>query len=172
MIITKLEGTLLTKAHGVSGDYVIVPDLEGWRPLEAKEAALLCDRHAGIGADGAIRIVAVREQPGAAELAAGHLEAEWYLDFFDAEGNSCPAPEDAVRVAAHYLAVQGIVLVPPDACFELVHAGGVAAVRWDRPGYSIDMGEGMGETGEAVLLFEASVIGLPGYAFDSELAAS
>ena len=167
MIITRLEGTILTKAHGTKGDYVIVPDLEGWRPIEPAEAATLCDRHGGVGAEGVIRIVGIGEQEEAKGIAAEHPEAEWFLDYRDADGKPAKAPEDAVRVAAHYLAVQGIVLVPPEGSFALAHRGGVAQIRWNRPGYSVDMGAGMGEDGEAVLLFEIALIGIPGYALDA-----
>lgn len=44
------------KYHGAGNDFVLLDDREGrWAPLEHREAiASLCDRHTGIGADGAI----------------------------------------------------------------------------------------------------------------------
>ena len=165
MIITSLEGTILTKAHGREADYVIVPDLENWRSITGDDACKMCDRREGVGTQGVIRILPTQMSQAGSAFYEAHPEAEWYLEYFTADGELAPAPEDAVRVAAHYLAVQGIVMLPRGGFMELAHLGGVAGIRWDGPGYSVDMGEGMSESGEAILVFEIALIGLPGYAY-------
>ena len=45
------------KGHGTENDFVIVPDPEGELDLPADRVAALCDRRAGIGGDGLLRVV-------------------------------------------------------------------------------------------------------------------
>ncbi|MBO0788221.1 MAG: diaminopimelate epimerase, partial [Actinobacteria bacterium] len=40
------------KGHGTENDFVLVPDPAGEFPITAGLAARLCDRRAGLGADG------------------------------------------------------------------------------------------------------------------------
>jgi diaminopimelate epimerase len=53
------------KGHGTENDFVILPDPGDLASLPAALAARLCDRHAGLGADGVLRVVRT------AALAAG-----------------------------------------------------------------------------------------------------
>jgi diaminopimelate epimerase len=45
----------LTKYHGLGNDFLVLLDLAGDTPIDARLARALCDRHRGIGADGLIR---------------------------------------------------------------------------------------------------------------------
>jgi diaminopimelate epimerase len=45
------------KGHGTENDFVILPDPDGQLELSAGLVARLCDRRAGIGADGVLRVV-------------------------------------------------------------------------------------------------------------------
>jgi len=45
------------KGHGTENDFVLLPDLDGAIDLTAELTRRLCDRRAGIGADGVLRVV-------------------------------------------------------------------------------------------------------------------
>ena len=49
--------TRFTKGHGTENDFVLVPDLEGSLELTPAQVQRIADRHAGLGADGVIRVV-------------------------------------------------------------------------------------------------------------------
>ena len=48
----------LTKHHGLGNDFLVLLDLDGTRPVSPEEAAALCDRRTGLGADGLLRATA------------------------------------------------------------------------------------------------------------------
>ena len=48
------------KGHGTENDFVLIPDRDGALELDAAQVRALCDRRAGIGADGVIRIAPER----------------------------------------------------------------------------------------------------------------
>jgi diaminopimelate epimerase len=56
------------KGHGTENDFVILVDPDGDQGLSPGLAARLCDRRAGIGADGVLRAVRATAQPGGAEI--------------------------------------------------------------------------------------------------------
>src|SRR5699024_9684502 len=45
------------KGHGTENDFLIINDPEGELSLDAARVAALCDRRAGIGADGLLRVI-------------------------------------------------------------------------------------------------------------------
>ena len=69
-----------TKGHGTENDFVLVPDLDGTLELTPSQVALLAHRHAGIGADGVIRVVRT-EHAAEADVRAQAVEAEWFMDY-------------------------------------------------------------------------------------------
>ncbi|WP_432573279.1 diaminopimelate epimerase [Kineococcus sp. SYSU DK005] len=93
-----------TKGHGTENDFVLVADPEGaWDPSPAL-VARLCDRRAGIGADGLIRAVRCAALPEGAALAA---EAEWFMDYRNADGSVAEMCGNGVRVFAELLLREG-----------------------------------------------------------------
>ncbi|WP_329364042.1 diaminopimelate epimerase [Streptomyces sp. NBC_00669] len=88
------------KGHGTENDFVIVPDPDGRLELSAGDVARLCDRRAGIGADGLLRVVRSAAHPEAAALAA---EAEWFMDYRNSDGSIAEMCGNGVRVFARYL---------------------------------------------------------------------
>jgi diaminopimelate epimerase len=97
------------KGHGTENDFVILPDPAGELGLTAGLAARLCDRRAGIGADGVLR--AVR----AAALGRGELRGqpaeptEWFMDYRNADGSIAEMCGNGIRVFARYLIRHGLV---------------------------------------------------------------
>jgi diaminopimelate epimerase len=88
------------KGHGTENDFVIVPDPDGLLELSAADVALLCDRRAGIGGDGLLRVVRSAAHPEAAALAD---RAEWFMDYRNSDGSVAEMCGNGVRVFARYL---------------------------------------------------------------------
>ncbi|WP_432836354.1 diaminopimelate epimerase [Dactylosporangium sp. CA-092794] len=111
------------KGHGTGNDFVILPDPDGTLPLTPALVAALCDRRRGIGADGVLRVVRSAAHPEAEASAAG---AEWFMDYWNADGSQSEMCGNGVRVYARYLAEAG--LADPEGSFDLVTRAGVVPV--------------------------------------------
>ena len=125
-----LRGLRFLKGHGTENDFVILPDPDGALDLPPALVARLCDRRAGIGADGVLRVVRSSAHPEALSMAA---EAEWFMDYRNADGSIAEMCGNGVRVFARYLVLAGLaksgdLAVATRAGVRQVH---VAA---DRPG--------------------------------------
>ncbi|MFH8366520.1 diaminopimelate epimerase [Streptomyces sp. NPDC018031] len=94
------------KGHGTENDFVIVPDPDGVVELSAAEVARLCDRRAGIGGDGVLRVVRSAAHPEARDMAA---EAEWFMDYRNSDGSIAEMCGNGTRVFARYLHHAGLV---------------------------------------------------------------
>jgi len=110
------------KGHGTENDFVVIPDLEGVIRVTPELVRALCDRHAGIGADGVLRVVRSENDPDAKHLAA---EAPFFMDYRNADGSIAEMCGNGVRVFMRYL--QGASLVGQDAA--VATRGGIMRVQ-------------------------------------------
>ncbi|WP_149180293.1 diaminopimelate epimerase [Streptomyces sp. TRM49041] len=94
------------KGHGTENDFVIVPDPDNAVDLPAALVARLCDRRAGIGGDGVLHVVRTAAHPEARAMAD---EAEWFMDYRNADGSVAEMCGNGVRVFARYLQHAGHV---------------------------------------------------------------
>jgi diaminopimelate epimerase len=94
------------KGHGTGNDFVVVPDLDGALELGPALVRALCDRHAGIGADGVLRIVRAANEPAAAAMAA---DATYFMDYRNADGSIAEMCGNGIRVLLRYLVTAGLV---------------------------------------------------------------
>ncbi len=94
------------KAHGTGNDFVVLPDPDGALDLTPRLVAALCDRHRGIGGDGVLRVVRSAKHPEAADLAG---EAEWFMDYHNADGSVAEMCGNGVRAYVRYLASSGLI---------------------------------------------------------------
>jgi diaminopimelate epimerase len=103
----RYDGTVIrfTKGHGTENDFVIVADPEAALAVEPGWVAAVCDRRAGIGADGVLRVVATAKMPGHERYAG---EAPWFMDYRNADGSIAEMCGNGVRVFARYLVDQGL----------------------------------------------------------------
>ena len=135
------------KGHGTENDFVILLDPDGSGGLTADLAARLCDRRAGIGADGVLRAVRT-SAPGAAGPADGALGhgsgangpagAEWFMDYRNADGSLAEMCGNGIRVFARYLSAHGLVAGPE---FTVATRSGPRRVRLGAGGdVTADMG--------------------------------
>ncbi len=123
------------KGHGTENDFVLLPDLDGARPLTAELAAALCDRRAGIGGDGVLRVVRAAADPDGAAMAA---DAEWFMDYRNADGSAVEMCGNGIRVFARYLVAAGLAR---PGTLSIATRGGVRAVRVDATGdIAVDLG--------------------------------
>ena len=122
------------KGHGTENDFVILVDPDGGHGLSPGLAARLCDRRAGIGADGVLRAVRTTALTGEAEIpgtgtnagetgggsiAAGNGSSsgpraapEWFMDYRNSDGSPAEMCGNGLRVFARYLAGRGLATGP------------------------------------------------------------
>jgi diaminopimelate epimerase len=69
------------KGHGTENDFIVLPDPDGsvHGELDAGLVRALCDRRAGIGADGVLRAIRTQAYDDPAALAARD-RAEWFME--------------------------------------------------------------------------------------------
>ena len=94
------------KGHGTGNDFVVVPDLDGTLDLGPALVRALCDRHAGIGADGVLRIVRSENEPEARAMAP---DATYFMDYRNADGSIAEMCGNGIRVVLRYLVTAGLV---------------------------------------------------------------
>jgi diaminopimelate epimerase len=125
------------KGHGTENDFVLLLDPDGRLELSPAMVAALCDRHAGLGADGLIRVVrSAALEDGAAQAA----EAAWFMDYRNADGSTAQMCGNGTRVFAAYLAAAGLVRLPDAAAMPIGTRAGVKLVRRDGPYLVTDLG--------------------------------
>ena len=130
------------KGHGTENDFVLLPDLDGTvhGDLSAEQMAArvraLCDRRAGIGGDGVLRVV--REGDG------------WFMDYRNADGSVAEMCGNGIRVFARYLVEAG--LADPAEPLPVGTRDGVKVLTLDGDLVTADMGRPrvLGETKVAV----------------------
>ncbi|MFF2044668.1 diaminopimelate epimerase [Kitasatospora sp. NPDC058170] len=98
-------GLPFLKGHGTENDFVILPDPDGRLAIGPAAVAALCDRRAGIGGDGLLRVVRSAADPAAAALAD---RAEWFMDYRNSDGSIAEMCGNGVRVFARYLVEAGL----------------------------------------------------------------
>jgi diaminopimelate epimerase len=129
------------KGHGTENDFVILLDPDGSSGLTADLTARLCDRRAGIGADGVLRAVRA-EACGVADRANGGPEPtggpEWFMDYRNADGSVAEMCGNGIRVFARYLVRHGLAAGPE---FTVATRSGPRLVRMCTDGgVSVEMG--------------------------------
>jgi diaminopimelate epimerase len=123
------------KGHGTQNDFVLIPDPDNGLDLSPRLVAAICDRRAGVGADGVLRVVRASTAPEAAGQAG---EAEWFMDYRNADGSVAEMCGNGARVFARYLLDAGLVGAGP---FAVATRGGVKPVRFEPDGQvTVDLG--------------------------------
>jgi diaminopimelate epimerase len=131
------HGVPFVKGHGTENDFVLLPDLDGTRhaDLDADTVRRLTDRYTGIGGDGVIRVVRSRDLAAGQDVAA---EAEWFMDYRNADGSVAEMCGNGVRVIARYLWATGLATGQD---LPIGTRGGVRMVRQQTDGsITADMG--------------------------------
>lgn len=129
--------TRFLKGHGTGNDFILLPDLATEvPPLSAEQVRRLCDRHAGIGADGVLRVVPVGAATRAEGLETGR--ARWFMDYRNADGSLSEMCGNGARLFARYLLDTGL---ETSTGFALATRGGVRRITVSPSGeVAVDMG--------------------------------
>jgi diaminopimelate epimerase len=100
--------------HGTENDFVVLPDPDGtvWAGdrLDAAMVRRLCDRRAGLGGDGVLRVVRSADVPDAAGVLGPDLgRCEWFMDHRNADGSSAEMCGNGIRLFLHVLVSEGLL---------------------------------------------------------------
>jgi diaminopimelate epimerase len=100
--------------HGTENDFVVLPDPDGTRwPEDRLDAAMvrrLCDRRAGLGGDGVLRVVRSVHVPDAPAVLGGDLDrCEWFMDHRNADGSHAEMCGNGIRLFLHALVSEGLL---------------------------------------------------------------
>ncbi|MCW2857969.1 MAG: diaminopimelate epimerase [Marmoricola sp.] len=125
------------KGHGTENDFVLIPDANGRHELTAEQVARLCDRRAGIGADGVIRVVRTDATEDPAALAA-RGEARWFMDYRNSDGSLSEMCGNGIRVLGLYLATHAEVDTRQP--LPIATRAGIKVLTFDRDRVTVDMG--------------------------------
>ncbi|HET9841965.1 MAG TPA: diaminopimelate epimerase [Nocardioides sp.] len=159
------------KGHGTENDFVLLPDHDGSIHGDLSgdrfgdRVRALCDRRAGLGADGVLRVIGERgrwdptesELRGRSETEASLLARwpdiepdpeppEWFMDYRNADGGIAEMCGNGIRVFALHLYDEG--LVPPDEPVRIATRAGVKTVTREGDLFCADLGVAtiLGET--------------------------
>jgi len=129
-----------TKGHGTGNDFVIIADPNGELDLSAEQVAALCDRNFGIGADGVLRVVRSAAISEGAAILADEPDAEWFMDYRNADGSLAEMCGNGIRVFAHYLLRAGLADLAPGSTLPIGTRAGVRDLTRSEQGYQVDLG--------------------------------
>lgn len=126
------------KGHGTGNDFLLYTDADGEAPLTTEEVVALTDRHTGLGADGVIR--AVRTAAADHSVEDQVAEAEWFMDYRNADGSVAEMCGNGIRVYVAYLEREGLLSLDDGAITTIATRAGSLAVRREGEDYAVDMG--------------------------------
>ena len=135
-----LAGHELIKGHGTENDFLLLIDPERDVPVTATDIAAACDRRAGIGADGFVRVVRTRSLPGAQAFHEAVPEAEWFMDYYNADGSVAEMCGNASRLFAAVLDAEGLCPMTAGASITIGTRGGARTITRVGDLWTVDMG--------------------------------
>lgn len=98
------SGVPFRKGHGTGNDFIVVNGLEGFfadpKSVTPELSQALCDRHRGIGADGILRVAKASE--------IDTDDAQYFMDYTNADGSKSATCGNGLRVFARYLVEAGL----------------------------------------------------------------
>ncbi|MDO9496882.1 MAG: diaminopimelate epimerase, partial [Nocardioides sp.] len=126
------------KGHGTENDFVLLPDHDGTvhGDLDPERVRALCDRRAGIGGDGVLRVL--------------RRDGVWFMDYRNADGSLSEMCGNGIRVFGLHLVQEG--LADPTQPLEVDTRDGIKVLTFDGDRITVDMGtpQVLGDTEVAV----------------------
>jgi diaminopimelate epimerase len=151
-----------TKGQGTGNDFVLFTDPDGEIDLSPTQIAAICDRHFGVGADGILRVVRSRSlEAGAAALAEDEA-AEWFMDYYNADGSLSEMCGNGIRVYTRYLLDNGLATLAPGETLVIGTRGGVRDVQLNKLGFQVDLGRWRLDGGEPLVRAKNLQVARPG----------
>jgi diaminopimelate epimerase len=161
----------VAKGHGTENDFVLVPDPDGRLVLDPDLVSALCDRRAGLGGDGVLRVVRAAADP---EAAAQADQAEWFMDYRNADGSAAQICGNGLRVFVAYLERRGWADLSDGVGVRIATRAGVKTVRRDGTLLAADLGpwfvpggrDAVVEGRDALVEVDGEPVSLPGLSID------
>ena len=150
-----------TKGHGTGNDFVIVADPDGALDLSDDQVAALCDRRFGIGGDGILRVV----RATALADGAATTDAEWFMDYRNADGSAAEMCGNGIRVFAKYLVEAGLATID-DAPLPIGTRAGTKTLTRSDLGFEVDLGLFAVDESDVVVRARGLDVARPGVGID------
>ena len=151
-----------TKGHGTGNDFVLFADPEGEIELTPAQAAAICDRHFGVGADGILRAVRSSRLPEGAAALAEDPGAEWFMDYRNADGTIAEMCGNGIRVFTRFLLDNGFASIEPGQSLPIGTRNGVRDVQVSGTGIQADLGRWSLDGGEPLVRAKDLPVARPG----------
>ncbi len=151
-----------TKGHGTGNDFVLFADPEGEITLSPAQIAAICDRHFGVGADGVLRAVRSASLPEGAAALAEDPDAEWFMDYHNADGSVAEMCGNGIRVFTRFLVDNGLAELEPGQTLPIGTRNGVRDVQRSTNGFQADLGRWSLDGGEPLVRAKELPVARPG----------
>ena len=151
-----------TKGQGTGNDFVLFADPEGENELSSEQIRAVCDRKFGVGGDGLIRAVKSNRLDAGAAALAEDTAAEWFMDYWNADGTISEMCGNGIRVYARFLIDQGLVTLEPGDTLAIGTRAGVRDVQRNRTGFQVDLGRWTLDGGEPLVRARNLSVARPG----------
>jgi diaminopimelate epimerase len=151
-----------TKGHGTGNDFVLIADPDGQLDLSPAQIAAIADRHFGVGGDGVIRAVRSRHLPDGAEALAEDESAEWFMDYYNADGSVAEMCGNGIRVFARFLLETGLAELDDGDTMAIGTRAGVKDLQRNLSGFQVDLGRWSLDGGEPLVRTRNLQVARPG----------
>lgn len=128
-----------TKGQGTGNDFVLVLDAAGELNLSDEQISKVCDRRFGVGADGMI-IATKTEASEVSGLLEQDSEAQWFMDYRNADGSKAEMCGNGIRVFARYLTVNGLAQITDGSTLAVATRDGIKDLTAAATGFAVDLG--------------------------------
>jgi diaminopimelate epimerase len=151
-----------SKGQGTGNDFVLFADPDGLVELSGSQIAAICDRHFGVGADGIIRAVRSANLGAGAAALAEDEAAEWFMDYYNADGSIAEMCGNGIRVYVRFLLDAGLAELEEGGTLPIGTRGGVRDVQRNLKGFQTDLGRWRLDGGEPLVRAKELPVARPG----------
>ena len=151
-----------TKGHGTGNDFVLFADPEGSIELTDAQVSAICDRHFGVGAEGILRAVLSRNLPEGESALVEDPDAEWFMDYRNADGSIAEMCGNGIRVFSRFLIENALARLEPGETLPIGTRSGVRDVQRNTTGFQADLGRWRLDGGEPLVRAKELSVARPG----------
>jgi len=155
-----------TKGHGTGNDFVLLSDPDGALALTPSQRAALADRRFGVGGDGVIRAVRSQSLPVGRALLEHEPDAEWFMDYTNADGSLAEMCGNGIRVFVRYLLEEGLAELAHGQSIAIGTRAGIVDVHRLSAGFAADLGRWRLDGSEPLVRAHGLPVARPGLGID------